>query len=157
MGSHKEPILKVNMAIKVVTSEKAWAGFLRRAKVTFPNEHIEALWGEETVDSFRITDFKKIHVDKTTNNSIEFNDAETVRQKWLAASEGKVYLGTVHTHPSKSYDTAPSEVDHHEGAKDGEKVMGVVVIYKKKDSNRFVVHTNWWFPQSKLDFVLLPE
>lgn len=142
---------------KVVTSEKSWAGFIRRAKRAFPREYIEALWGEETVDTFRITDFKHIKIDKSSHNSIDFNDIEILRQKWLAEASGKVFLGTVHTHPSASYDTAPSQVDHHEGAKDGEKIIGVVVIYKKKDSNKFVVNTNWWFPQAKIDFELLPE
>lgn len=145
------------MAIKVITSEKAWAGFLRRAKYSFPNEHIEAIWGEETVGSFRITEFKHIKLDSKSPNSLDFSEAEILRQKWLAQTDGKLFLGTVHTHPSASYDTAPSEVDHHEGSKDGELVIGVVVIYKDKNSNRFVTQTNWWVPQSKMEFVLLPE
>ena len=134
-------------------------GFVRRAKKTFPIEYINAIWGEETVDSFRITDFVKMRVnkEKCDNNTLDYNPNELKRQKKLAEKAGKKLLGTVHTHPSSNYDTAPSELDHHEGSKDGEKVMGVVVIYRKKDSNRFVVKANWWFPQSKLDFVLLPE
>jgi len=147
------------MAIRVVTSESAWSGFVRRAKRDFPNEHAEALWGEETVDSFRITDFvrMKVNKDKCNGSTIDYEDAELKRQRWLAQQADKVFLGTIHTHPSSNYDTAPSEVDHHEGAKDGEKLMGVVVIYKKKDSNRFVVQTNWWFPQSKIAFEVLKE
>jgi proteasome lid subunit RPN8/RPN11 len=145
------------MAIKVVASEKAWEGFLRRAKKAFPKEHIEAIWGEETIDSYRISDFKRIKIDKSSKNSLEYNDVETLRQKWLAQTEGKIFLGTVHTHPSQEYDTSASEMDHREGSKQGEKVMGVVVIYKKQDSNRFVVQTDWWYPQQKIDFELLPE
>lgn len=147
------------MAIKVVTSDSAWKGFIRRAKNTFPIEYIESVWGEETVDSFRITDFVKMKVnkEKSSNNSIHYDAKELERQRLLAEKEGKTFLGTIHTHPSSSYDTAPSELDHYEGAKDGEKIMGVVVIYKKKDSNRFVIKANWWFPQCKLDFILLEE
>ncbi len=145
------------MAIKVITSEKAWAGFVRRAKHAFPKEHAEALWGEETVDSYRITDFKRIKIIKKTMNSIEYDDAEAKRQKWLAQQDGKIFLGTIHTHPRQYYDTAASTQDHIGGIKDGEIVMGVVVIYKKKDTNRFVIKTDWWFPQSKLEFILLPE
>lgn len=145
------------MAIRVVTSDKAWKGFLRRAKTHFPSEHIEAIWGEETVDSYRITDFKHIKLNGSNTIAIDYDDTELKRQKWLAQKDNKVFLGTVHTHPYKSSDTAPSEVDHHEGAKDGEKLMGVVVIYKKADSNRFVIQTDWWFPQKRIEFVLLPN
>lgn len=147
------------MAIKVVTSEKAWNGFVRRAKRSFPGEHVEAIWGEETVDSFRITDFVRMRVNKENcnKNTIDYDPSELKRQKWLAEKVGKTFLGTVHTHPSAGYDTAASETDHYEGAKDGEKVMGVVVLYKKKDSNRFIVQNSWWFPQQKIEFVLLPE
>lgn len=145
------------MAIKVITSEKAWAGFVRRAKKAFPKEHIEAIWGEETIDSYRITDFKRIKLDRQNLKSLEYNDVEILRQKWLAQSENKIFLGTIHTHPSNQFDTSASEVDHREATKDGEKVMGITVIYKKKDSNRFVVQTDWWYPQSKMEFVLLPE
>lgn len=144
------------MAIKVITSQSAWDGFIRRAKRIFPNEHVEAIWGEETVDSYRITDFKRLKTNSTPT-SIDYDDAEIKRQKWLATQQGKTFLGTVHTHPSKKLDTAPSEHDHREGAKDGEKVMGVVVLYKKRDSERFVVETNWWFPQPLIEFVLLSE
>lgn len=144
------------MAIKVVTSESAWAGFVRRAKRAFPNEHIEALWGDETVDSFRITNFKAIKVLKSTKKGIEYDEAELKRQKWLAQKAGKTFLGTVHTHPRKDFDTAPSSLDHHDSSKD-EKIIGVVVIYKKKDSERFLVEADWWFPQKKIEFEMLPE
>lgn len=144
------------MAIKVVTSEAAWAGFVRRAKHAFPNEHVEAIWGEETVDSYRITDFKRLKT-YCSPGAIDYDEAEIKRQKWLAQKANKSFLGTVHTHPSKSYDTAPSEFDHREGAKDGEKVMGIVVLYKKKDSERFIIEVNWWTPQPKIEFILLPE
>ena len=145
------------MAIKVLVGEAAWNGFLRRAKSAFPNEHIEALWGEETIDSFRITDFKHVKINKATHSGIDYDDAEMKRQKWLAQKADKTFLGTVHTHPHADYDTAPSQTDHHDGSKDGEKVMGVVVLYKKKDSNRFIVEHDWWVPQPKIEFEILPE
>jgi len=144
------------MAIKVVTSDKAWKGFLRRAKTHFPNEHIEAVWGEETVDSYRITHFKPLKINKATPRSLDYDDSELKRQKWLAEKAGKTFLGTVHTHPRQDLDTAPSQTDHHESTKD-EKIIGVVVIYKKKDSTRFAVETDWWFPQKKIEFEILPE
>lgn len=144
------------MSMKVVTSEKAWNGFLRRAKRAFPCEHIEALWGEQTVDSYRVTDFKPLKITKATPKSLEYNDAELKRQKWMAEKAGKSYLGTVHTHPRKDFDTAPSQTDHHESSKD-EKIIGIVVLYKKKDSPRFVAEADWWFPQKRIDFELLPE
>lgn len=145
------------MAIKVVTSKDAWAGFIRRAKRAFPKEHMEALWGEETVDSYRITDFKRIKASSTGSSLDADNKAEAKRQRWLAQQSGKTFLGTVHTHPRADYDTAPSAQDHVDGIIDGEKVMGVVVIYKKKDSTRFVTEIDWWFPQAKMEFELLPE
>ena len=144
------------MAIKVITSEKAWKGFLRRAKRKFPCEYIEALWGEEAVDSYRVTHFKRITVNKATPNSIDYDDTELKRQKWLAEKAGKTFLGTIHTHPRKDFDTSPSQTDHHQSLKE-EKIMGVVVMYKKKDSDRFVVEHDWWFPQKKIEFELLPE
>lgn len=144
------------MAIKVITSDKAWNGFLRRAKRKFPCEYIEALWGEETVDSYRITYFKPIKIQKATPGSLDYDDTELKRQKWLAEKAGKTFLGTVHTHPRKDFDTSPSQTDHHESIKE-EKIMGVVVIYKKKDSTHFVIEHDWWFPQRKIEFELLSE
>ncbi len=76
------------MAIKVVTSEKAWEGFLRRAKRKFPNEHIEALWGDVTVDSYRVTHFKTIKTQKSSPLGIDYDDTELKRQKWLAEKAG---------------------------------------------------------------------
>lgn len=145
------------MAIKVITSDKLWAGFIRRAKKAFPKEHVEALWGEQTVDSYRITDFKRIKTDKNTSNSIEYDETEVKRQKWLAHKAGKSFLGTAHTHPRADLDVSPSQTDHHEGASDGEKIMGIVVIYKDKNTSRFVTETEWWFPQPKIEFEVLPE
>lgn len=144
------------MAIKVITSEKAWAGFIRRAKRVFPNEYCEAIWGEQTVDSYRITDFKRITHEYANSKKLDYSDTEIKRQKWLAQKAGKIFLGTVHTHPYSSSDSAASSLDHHEASKDGEKIMGVVVLYKKKDSSRFTIEVDWWVPQSKIDFELLP-
>lgn len=144
------------MAFKVLTSETAWAGFLRRAKRAFPNEHIEALWGDETIDSYRITHFKRIKVNRATSTCLDYDDTELKRQKWLAEKAGKTYLGTIHTHPREDFDTAPSQTDHHRCSKD-DKIMGVVVLYKKKDTKRFVAQSDWWFPQKRIDFELLPE
>ena len=153
----RAPILtEDDMAIKVVTSQTAWAGFVRRAKRAFPNEHIEAIWGDEAVDTFRVTEFKPLKINKTTPNSIDYDDTELKRQKWMAEKASKVFLGTIHTHPKKDFDTAPSQTDHHESTKD-EKIIGVAVLYKKKDSSRFVIQTDWWFPQKRIEFEILPE
>jgi proteasome lid subunit RPN8/RPN11 len=144
------------MAFKVITTDEAWRGFLTRAKKNFPTEHCEALWGVATLDSFRITDFKRMRVAFATNTRlVDYDDAEVKRQKWLAQKAGKEFLGTVHTHPWSTADTCGSTKDHHEAAKDGERIMGVVALYKKK--GRFVIETEWWFPQPKIEFELLPE
>lgn len=145
------------MALKVIASKTAWDGFTQRAKRAFPKEYIEAIWGEETVDSYRITNFKHIKISGHDSKSVEYDDSEISRQKVLAHASGKVFLGTVHTHPKADYDTAASVDDHHDGASDGEKIMGVVVLYKKKNSNRFVVEVDWWVPQPKITFELLPK
>jgi proteasome lid subunit RPN8/RPN11 len=145
----------VPVAIKVITSEKAWRDFVRRAKRVFPQEYINAIWGEETVDSFRVTDFIRMRLNTGSTKTINYDDTELKRQKWLAEKAGKMLLGTVHTHPYASSDSAASAVDHHEAAKDGEKVMGVLVLYKKDD--RFKEEVDWWIPQRKIDFVRLPE
>lgn len=145
------------MAIKVVTSKIAWAGFVRRAKRAFPKEHVEAIWGEETVDSYRITDFvrMKLNASGCNTTTIDYDEKEVRRQKWLAEKNGKIFLGTIHTHPYSSMDSSPSTVDHHEAAKDGERVIGVMNLYKK--NNRFKEEVDWWFPQHKITFELLPE
>lgn len=145
------------MAIKVVTRKDAWSRFVRRAKAVFPREHAEAIWGEETVDSFRITDFikMKLNKDKCNTTTIDYDDAELKRQKKLAEKAGKIFLGTIHTHPYASSDSSATTTDHHEGAKDGERVMGVLNLYKK--DGRFKEEIDWWVPQKKMEFVLLPE
>lgn len=142
--------------MKVVTSQQAWNGFLRRAKTHFPKEYIEALWGAETIDAFRIVEFRKMKIDTTSSGKIDYSDEEVVRQKVLAGEEDMIFLGTVHTHPKKDADSSPSQHDHVEAVKDGERVMGVVYLYKKP-SKRFDIKADWWFPQPPLDFVLLGE
>lgn len=144
------------MAFKIIACESAWQKFVQRAKKAYPKEHIEAIWGIEMTDSFRITDFKRIKLTSSTHNSLDYDDIELKRQVYLAKKEGKSYLGTVHTHPGSGYDTSASATDHHKSIKE-EKIMGVVVIYKKKDSNRFVIETDWWQPQPKMQFELLPD
>lgn len=137
--------------MRVFASETEWKSFLRRAKAAFPNEHCEAVWGEETVDSFRVTDFKKMRLSATCK-TIEYDDIELKRQKWEAQEAGKKFLGTVHTHPGKDYDSAPTAHDHHTAALDGERIMGVVLLYKNTAGTRYIIETNWWFPQRRLEF-----
>jgi proteasome lid subunit RPN8/RPN11 len=142
--------------MKVFASEKAWLAFLRRAKSHFPKEYIEALWGNETVDSFRIVEFRKMRITATTPTTIDYDDAEATRQRVLAGEEDLTFLGTIHTHPGKGYDTSPSQHDHIDAIKDGERVMGVVYIFQRP-SKRFHIRVDWWFPQSPLQFVLLSD
>jgi proteasome lid subunit RPN8/RPN11 len=143
------------MALKVIANVADWRKFIRRAKTSFPIEHCEAIWGEESVDAYRITNFKKMRVVNTNTKQVYYDDAEIKRQKWLAQKAHKIFLGTVHIHPYHNSDSAPSSIDHYEGFKDGEKVMGIVVLYKT--DNKFIYEVNWWFPQRKIDFELLPE
>jgi hypothetical protein len=140
---------------KVITSEQQWALFLRRAKKHFPKEYCEALWGISTLDSFRITDFRFISADVETKNTLEYTSEEIKKQQRAAKAAGKEFLGTIHTHPSRAYDTSASTVDHHEAAKDGERLMGIVQLHKK--GRKFVVAAEWWFPQPKIEFELVQE
>lgn len=146
------------MAFKVITSDSVWAAMVRRAKHAFPIEHCEALWGMATLDSFRITDIKPMRVNAKGTNSrtVDYDDAEVKRQKWLAQRAGKTFLGTIHTHPFSTDDPSASTTDHHEAAKDGERIMAVLVLYKKK-TGRFVQLTEWWFPQPKIEFEIVKE
>jgi proteasome lid subunit RPN8/RPN11 len=152
--------------MKVFTSRSAWRGFLRRAKANFPKEHIEALWGHETVDTFRIVKFSRVRlkIDRLTGkilqseSELEYTRREIERQKKLAKEAGLKYLGTIHTHPDAEFDPSPSEEDHLSGIKDGDSVMGIVVLVKpKKPGARFHATPRWWFPQKPCTFEILPE
>lgn len=143
------------MAFKVVTTEAAWSGFMRRAKKAFPKEHVEALFGVATVDSFRITEFKKLS-SSATKSKLECTDATEIQALTVRAKkEGNEFLGTIHTHPSAEYDTAASTTDHHDGVRAGERIMGIVVLDKK--GRKFTSDIEWWFPQPKITFELLDE
>jgi proteasome lid subunit RPN8/RPN11 len=144
--------------LKVIVSTNTWRGFLRRAKRAYPLEHVEAIWGQETVDAFRITKFRRITLSKESNKQEVFYTAKEIkRQKSLAKEAGLEFLGTIHTHPSEDSDTAASENDHVEAVKDGEKMMGVVHLYKKGRQKPFICNPRWWFPQKPLPFEILPE
>lgn len=139
--------------IRVMARTRDWNAFLKRAKKSFPNEHCEALWGDATVEGFRITKFA--HMKFTgEHKSVDYDEIELHRQMVDAAVAGSNFLGTVHTHPSKSFDTGGSAHDHHVASKDGERLMGVVVLYKDKTGTRFVVNADWWIPQPKIAFEL---
>jgi proteasome lid subunit RPN8/RPN11 len=150
--------------LKVIVSAKTWQGFIRRAKRAHPLEHVEAVWGQETIDTFRIMRFNRIRLkqrpDGTTIQSkdeLEYTGTEIKRQKGLAKEAGMIFLGTVHTHPSADSDPAASEDDHVGAVKDGEKMMGVVHLYKKGRKKPFKCITRWWFPQHPIPFEILPE
>jgi proteasome lid subunit RPN8/RPN11 len=141
--------------LRVIAQARDWKGFIRRAKAAFPREHCEALWGQVAVDGFHVAKFVQIKTNaaETNHSTVDYDDEELHRQMLNAAREGLDFLGTVHTHPDKDYDTAASTFDHHAASKDGERVMGVVVIYKT-DKNKFVVKTDWWIPQPRIEFEL---
>ena len=140
--------------MKVYTNKKEWEGFLSRAKKAYPKEYIEAIWGTETVEGFRISKFVKMkHV--STTKAIYHDDFDIKKQDWDARQEGLNYIGHLHTHPKSSYDSSASSTDHKESFRLGDRIMGIVVIYKK--NNRFVIIPEWWFPQPTLDFVILDE
>jgi hypothetical protein len=147
--------------LKVITGHSLWKGFLRRAKDSHPKEHVEALWGQETVDTFRIIKFNRIRLQEGkphTSCGLEYTKKEMDRQKRLAKEAGLMFLGTVHTHPLEEHDHAPTETDHNWAVKDGERIMGVVNLFKpKKKNSRFVYKVGWWFPQSPAAFEILPE
>lgn len=147
--------------MNVVVSKTAWQGFLRRAKRAHPLEHVEALYGLETVDTFRIAKFARIKLsekDPNTSKEIGYTAKEVKRQKQLAKEAGLEFLGTVHTHPQVDHEHVPSEHDHIEAVKDGEKMMGIVHLYKPAGRKSHFVHTaRWWFPQKPMAFTILPE
>lgn len=141
--------------IRVIARECDWKGFLRRAKKSFPKEYCEALWGNVAVDGFRITKFAAMKTNAVNDNAtVDYDDEELHRQMVAAAREGYDFLGTIHTHPDKDYDTAASTFDHYAAAKDGERIMGVVVMYKN-EKNKFVVKMDWWVPQPRIGFELV--
>ena len=141
--------------IRVIARPDDWNGFIRRAKKAFPKEHCEALWGNATVDGFRITKFAAMKTNAVADNAtVDYDESELRNQMVAAAREGYDFLGTIHTHPDKEFDTAASTFDHYAAAKDGERVMGVVVLYKN-EKNKFVVQTDWWIPQPRIAFELM--
>lgn len=140
--------------IRVIARPRDWNGFIRRAKKAFPKEHCEALWGDATIDGFRITKFAPMKMNAVDDNAtVDYDAAEIHRQAHAAVAEGTNFIGTVHTHPDKDYDTAASTFDHHAGSNDGERIMGVVVLYKDA-KEKFVVKTDWWLPQPRIAFEL---
>ena len=140
--------------IRVIARPHDWKSFIRRAKEAFPKEHCEALWGNATVDGFRVTKFAAMKTNAVSDNAtVDYDEDELQNQMVAAAREGFTFLGTIHTHPDKEFDTAASTFDHYAAAKDGERVMGVVVLYKN-DKNKFIVKTDWWIPQPRIAFEL---
>lgn len=134
-----------------------WKKLLRRAKSKHPLEFVEAIWGTETVDSFRISDFNRMRIKDAAKNSLEYDDEEIVRQKALAHAAGKTFLGTIHSHPHVDYSPAPSDTDHEEGILKGERVMGILHLWKDRKTKRFCHDIAWWFPQSRIPFEVLPD
>lgn len=140
--------------MKVYIKKSVWEGFISRAKKKYPKEYIEAIWGTETIEGFRISKFAKVE-HTGTKKSIYHDDFDIKSQDWLARQEGLNYLGTVHTHPHITYDSCPSTTDHKESFRLGDRIMGIVVLYKK--NGRFKIEHDWWFPQPSLKFIILDE
>jgi proteasome lid subunit RPN8/RPN11 len=141
--------------MNVVIAEPIWDSFVARSKRHHPLEHIEAIWGTETVDGFRILELHRLRITTRTQNCLDYDDIELARQKWLAEKEGLQFLGTVHSHPHRDNDSAPSFIDHIKALKDGERIMGILHLWK--EGARFKSTIDWWFPQKPLDFNILPE
>jgi proteasome lid subunit RPN8/RPN11 len=142
--------------VKVIVEKQAWQRFLKRVKAKYPKEHIEAIYGHETVEAFRIISFNKVKVTEATSTSIDFDEMEMRRQKWQAEKQGLKYLGTIHSHPHKNSDSSPSKQDYVGAIYDGEKMMGILHIYKRIN-DRFDIQVDWWLPQAPLNFQILQD
>jgi len=146
--------------MKIVISKKVWGAFVQRMKNHWPSEHVEAIWGTETIDSFRITAFKRMKYGVKGTNiepEITYDDIEVKRQKWLAEKAGFSFLGTIHSHPHPKHDATPTEDDHISAVGDGERIMGIMHLWKKKDRKRFIMNVLWWFPQPPFELEILPD
>lgn len=143
--------------MRVQCKPELWEGFIQRCKDEFPDEYVEAIHGREIDDSYLIEAFHKMESEGSTDTA-DYTNLEVSRQKHLASKNGRLFLGTVHTHPSIDLDLAPSDDDHMSGHSDGEKLMGIVrITIKKGRRKKFVIDVKWWVPQKPLEFVLTPD
>lgn len=141
--------------MRVVVSANAWKNFLRRGKSHYAHEIVAALWGYETVEAFRVSRIHPMRV-KAGRFWCTYDDEEISRQKMLAAEAGLKFLGTIHTHPHPDCDPSPSARDHIDSLGHGEKLMGIIHLWKDKNG-RFKTDVAWWFPQRKIPFEVIDD
>jgi proteasome lid subunit RPN8/RPN11 len=138
--------------MKITVDKTAWRNFVRRAKYKFPKEYIEYLWGKETKAYYHITRFIKIpHT--ATQVSIYCDEGTFACQQKLAKAQGLTCLGSIHTHPHYK-DCSASQTDHEESYEEGEKIIGILALYKNNKINRLQPYIRWWVPQPIMDFIL---
>lgn len=105
--------------------------FRRRVKHAYPNEFMEAIFGQVTEDGEALVHMFYPFEHTGDRNNCHFDSAE-YRHLEETAQELRLHmLGTAHSHPGYHYCCHPSETDHTTGHEFGELLMAVMHVYKK--------------------------
>jgi len=135
-------------ALDVYVDAAQQARFRRRALRAFHKnqEYAEAIFIRRGLGEFHVERFVPLHITKADAYLVEYDDVHYAALKNEARAQG-LEVGTIHTHVVLESGSAPSKHDHLDGVKEGEALVGVCEIEKKKHSRRARITIDFWQPQ----------
>ena len=136
---------------RIVVQKSLERGLLRRAKIGYPKEYVEAIFGKyyprrHLIEIHALMDV----VHKSNPNAVYYDEDEVKISKEWAKENNLEWLGTVHSHTAENTFAEASICDHHGGYASGELVSGVLVIKQCEGSKRYWSKIYWWIPQGKI-------
>lgn len=136
--------------MKVFVAPDEIKKFKRRVLKSYPNEHMELLWGKEvSKNEFHVFFFDNQFPYIGTPRTCCYDNNEIDLSAQWAEEAGYMLLGSIHSHPNCN-DTAPSEWDYDEALKQGEKLFGIAQVIKSPKGRRKVV-IRFWGPLEKVE------
>lgn len=114
---------------KVQIHKKTLRAFKLRAWKTYPNEHIEGMFGFAGPNGFDISYFAPVDVVFRSVSEVYYDhDPESIED--IERQTGTKFLGYIHTHIGKRTCQHPSLVDYEDALSHQEQLMGVCLLYK---------------------------
>jgi proteasome lid subunit RPN8/RPN11 len=112
---------------RVVIDRKVLHSFRRRALQHFPQEHIEGMWGRQTVSSYQIHAICELTKICATGSRVEYDPVDCDE----GSCGGLEYLGSIHTHPNSPCEPSPEDwkdFNQCEPEAEPERIMAILGI-----------------------------
>ncbi len=143
--------MPLHPASNVHVNSRILGAYRRRAKLAWPQEHLEALFGKVYKNGYHIHVFYPFP-HKGGRYAVVYDEDDITRLRQEAEDLKLVMLGTIHTHPGIRQCQHPSVHDRQQALLETAVIEGVCNTYKKEGK----MHANieFYVPAAPLLIVL---